>query len=69
MRLRHSAVWNMAEVTLTTPFEHWVFETERMETQGNSLQFWNRKHIKRVKKLFRREICYLGRKFSYVGMY
>jgi hypothetical protein len=52
------------------PFEGCVLETERMETWGNSLRFWNRKCIKRVKKLFRRGICYfLGGKFSYAGMY
>jgi hypothetical protein len=71
VRLRHSAVWNMAEMTLRInlyelimPFEHCVLETEWMETQGNSLRFWNRKCIKWVKKLFHCQICYfLGRKF------
>jgi hypothetical protein len=52
------------------PFEHCILETERMETLGNSLRFWNRKCIKRVKKLFHHEICYfLGGKFFYAGIY
>jgi hypothetical protein len=51
------------------PFERCVLETERMETRGNSLRFSNRKYIKRVEKLFRREIRYLlGGKFSYAAM-
>jgi hypothetical protein len=67
VRLHHSDVWNVVEVTL--PFECCIFETERMETWGNSLRFWNRKCIKWVKKLFCQEICYfLGRKFSCAGM-
>jgi hypothetical protein len=50
------------------PFERCVLERERMETWGNSLRFWNRKCIKRVKWWFRREICYfVGGKFSYAG--
>jgi hypothetical protein len=77
MRLCHSAVQNVAEMTLeinlcqlTTPFEHCVLEMEQMETQGNSLRFWNRKCIKWVKKLFHPQICnFFGGKFSYTGMY
>jgi hypothetical protein len=77
VRLRHSAVWNMAEMTLeinlyeqTAPFERCVMETEQLETQGNSLRFWNRKYIKWAKKLFCLQICcFLGGKFPYVGMY
>jgi hypothetical protein len=77
MKLRHSAVWNEAEMTLeinlyelTAPFEHCVLETEQMETQGNSFRFWNRKCIKWVKKLFHCQMCYfLGGKFSYAGMF
>jgi hypothetical protein len=77
VRFCHSTVWNVGELTLeinlyelTTPFECCVLETERMETWGNSLRFWNRKSIKWVKKLFCHEICYfLGRKFSYAGIY
>jgi hypothetical protein len=40
VRLRHSAMWNVSEMTLqsnlyelTTLFEHCVLETEQMETQ------------------------------------
>jgi hypothetical protein len=77
MRLRHSAVWNVAEMTLeinlyklTTPFELCVLEMEQVETRGNSLRFWNRKCIKWVKRLFRSQICYfLSRKFPYAGVY
>jgi hypothetical protein len=70
VRLRHSAVWNVAEVTLAVGHLNAVFWNQRMETRGNSLRFWNRKCIKRAKKLFCHEICYfLGRKFSYAGMY
>jgi hypothetical protein len=55
---------------LAAPFEHCVLETEQMETQGNSLRFWNRKCIKWVKKLFCHQICYfLEGKFPYAGMY
>jgi hypothetical protein len=32
-----------------SPFEHCILETERIETQGNSLRFCNRKCIKQVK--------------------
>jgi hypothetical protein len=78
VRLCHPAVWNMADMTLeinlyelTAPFECCVLETERMETRGNSLRFWNKKCIKWVKKkLFHHQICYfLRRKFCYVGMH
>jgi hypothetical protein len=58
VRLCHFTVWNMGEMTLeinfyelTAPFECCVLETERMETWGNSLRFWHRKCIKRVKKI------------------
>jgi hypothetical protein len=77
MRLRHSAVWNVAEMTLkinlyelTAHHLNAAFWKQRMETQGNSLRFWNTKCIKQVKELFRSEICYfLGGKISYAGMY
>jgi hypothetical protein len=47
-----------------------ILEMDPMETWGSSLKFWNRKFIKWVKKMFCRQICYfLGRKFSYAGMY
>jgi hypothetical protein len=46
MRLRHSIVWNVGEVTLeinlcelTVPFECCVLEMERMETWENFLRF------------------------------
>jgi hypothetical protein len=69
VRLRHSAVWNMAEVTLTVHHLNTAFWKQWMQTQGNSLRFWNKKCIKWVKKLFHREICdFLGRKFSCAGM-
>jgi hypothetical protein len=77
VRLHHSTLWNMGEMTLeinlcevTAPFECCILETEWMETWGNSLRFRNRKCIKCVKKFFHHQICYfLGRKFSYAGMY
>jgi hypothetical protein len=77
MRLRHSDVWNLTEMTLeinlyelTTPYECCILETEWMETQGNSLRFWNRKCINWEKQLFCRQICYfLGREFPYAGTY
>jgi hypothetical protein len=72
VRLCHSAVSNLAEMTLkinlhelTMPFEFCVLETEWMETRGNSLRFWCRKCTKWAKKLFCHQIFYfLGGKFS-----
>jgi hypothetical protein len=77
MRMRHSAAWNVVEMTLeinlyelTMPFEHCILEMEQKETLMNSLRFWNRKCIMWVQKLLHRQICYiLGRKFPYAGMY
>jgi hypothetical protein len=75
VRLRHSAVWYVAKMTLeinlcelTAPFERCVLEAERMETRGNSLRFWNGECIKWVKNivsssnllLLRREISLCG---------
>jgi hypothetical protein len=71
VRLCHSAVYNVVEMTLTrAPFECCILLTEWMETWENSLRFWNRKCINWVKILLRREICYfLSGKSSYAGMY
>jgi hypothetical protein len=77
VRSHHSAVWNVAEITLeinlyelTVPSECCASETESMETRRNSLRFWNRKCNKWVKKLFYSQICYfLGGKFPYAGLY
>jgi hypothetical protein len=56
VRLCHSTVWNMGELTLeinlyelTAPFECCILEMERMESWENSLRFWNRKCSKWVK--------------------
>jgi hypothetical protein len=50
VRLCHSAVWNLVEMSveinlheLTEPFERCVLETERMETLGNSFKILKQK--------------------------
>jgi hypothetical protein len=69
IRLYHSAVWNVAEMTLEinlyeliVPFEHCILETEWMENQRNCWRFWNKKCIIWVKELLllRREISLCG---------
>jgi hypothetical protein len=47
---------------LMAPFECFILETERMETQGNCLRFWYRKCIKWVKELFRHQLLLLLRR-------
>jgi hypothetical protein len=68
VRLRHSSVRNAMKMTLdsilyelTVLFERCILETERMETWGNSLRFWNRKCIEMGKKIVSSSILLLLR--------
>jgi hypothetical protein len=51
VRVCHSAVWNMAEMTLeinlyelSTQFERCILETEWMGARVYSLRFWNKRY-------------------------